>query len=170
MRKYIYAVLFLLILSTVKSNAQSFKERSYFEISAASGLKNHGITPVDFSFKFHVDLIPMAYIFISAEDNISLYKKNETKTYINGMSLGGGIGVRLLNHTKGSHALDVRFKSLSSVGGTDFKRTSYDASLAWYMKEHKFSPVVEIGYRYLDSRTNGFDNYGNAYVTFGLRY
>lgn len=170
MRKYIYAAMLLLALSTVRSYAQTFKERSYFEISAAKGLKNHGITPVDFSFKFHVDLIPLAYIFVSAEDNICLYKENEAKTYINGASIGGGVGVRLLNKTKGCHALDVRFKSLSSVGGTDFKRTSYDASLAWYMKGHKFSPVVEIGYRYLDSRTNGFDNYGNAYVTFGLRY
>lgn len=170
MKKYIYAVIFLLIFMSLGVSAQTFKERSYFEISAAKGLKNNGITPIDFSFKFHVDVIPMAYMFISAEDNISLYRENEIKTYINGTSLGGGIGVRLLNQTKGSHALDVRFKSLSSVGGTDFKRTSYDVSLAWYMNNLKFSPIVELGYRYLDSRTNGFDNYGNAYITFGLRY
>lgn len=170
MKKYIYAVIFLMALASSDLNAQTFKERFYFETSASSGLKNNGITPIDFSFKFHVDVIPIAYIFISAEDNISLYKEDKAKTYINGTSIGGGIGVKLLNRTKGIHALDVRFKSLSSVGGTDFKRTSYDASLAWYMKNHKFSPVVELGYRYLDSRTKGFDNYGNVYVSFGLRY
>ena len=160
----------LLTLSTSVLHAQSFEERSYFEVSAGTGLKNHGITPVDFSFKFHVDLVPAAYIFVSAEENLSLYKENEVKTYINGTSLGGGLGFRLLNQTKGSHALDVRFKSLSSVGGTDYKRTSYDISLAWYMKGLRFSPVAELGYRYLDSRTNGFDNYGNFYLSFGLRY
>lgn len=160
----------LLALSTFSLHAQSFKERSYFEVSAGTGLKNHGITPVDFSFKFHVDLIPVAYIFISAEENISLYKENDDKTYISGTGLGGGLGVRLLNNTKSSHALDVRVKSLSSVGGTDYKRTSYDASLAWYMKTHKFSPILELGYRYIDSRTKEFDNYGKVYISFGLRY
>ena len=170
MKKYIYAVVFLIVLVSSDLNAQTFKERFYFETSVASGVKNNGITPIDFSFKFHVDVIPLAYIFISAEDNISLFKEGKAKTYINGESLGGGVGVKLLNRTKGSHALDLRFKSLSSIGGTDFKRTSYDASLAWYMNNLKFSPIVELGYRYLDSRTNGFDNYGNAYITFGLRY
>ena len=33
-----------------------------------------------------------------------------------------------------------------------------------------FSPVVELGYRFMDFRTNGFENYGNAYLSFGIRY
>ena len=69
---------------------------------------------------------------------------------------------------KGKHALDVRVKSLST--SPDWKRNTYDASLAWYLKTEKFSPIVEFGYRYLDSRTKGIDNYGNAYLTIGLRY
>ena len=70
----------------------------------------------------------------------------------------------------GKHALDVRVKSLSTLGNPDWKRNTYDASLAWYLKTEKFSPIVELGYRYLDSRTKGIDNYGNAYLTIGLRY
>jgi hypothetical protein len=47
---------------------------------------------------------------------------------------------------------------------------TYDASLAWYLKSQKFSPVVELGYRYIKSKTTGIDNYGDVYVSVGLRY
>ncbi len=170
MKKFIYATTLLLALTTVKMNAQTFMERIHFEASAGTGLKNNGIKPIDFSFKFHVDVIPISYAFITIEDNISLYKDNGTKTYFNGTSLGGGLGIKLLNRTRSIHVLDVRAKALGSLGNPDWKRTTYDVSLAWYIKTYRFSPIVELGYRYLDSRIKGFDNYGNAYISFGLRY
>lgn len=170
MKKLICAIMFLLSLPAASVHAQTFKEMTFFELSAGSGVKHHGITPVDFSFKLHVDLLPFAYIFIAAEDNIALYKNDGAKSYSNGCSMGGGLGFKLLNGVKGKHALDVRVKSLSTLGSPDWKRNTYDASLAWYLKTEKFSPIVELGYRYLDSRTKGIDNYGNAYLTIGLRY
>ena len=117
MKELICAIMFLLSLPAASVHAQAFKEMTFFELSAGSGVKHHGITPVDFSFKLH-----------------------------------------------------VRVKSLSTLGSPDWKRNTYDASLAWYLKTEKFSPIVELGYRYLDSRTKGIDNYGNAYLTIGLRY
>ena len=59
------------------------------------------------------------YLFVTAEDNLSLYKDNGVKTYINGVSLGGGLGVKLLNRVKSIHSLDLRAKSLDSVGKPD---------------------------------------------------
>lgn len=64
----------------------------------------------------------------------------------------------------------VRAKAMGSLANPDWKRTTYDASLAWYMNAGKFSPVVELGYRFLDSRTKGVANYGGAYLSIGLRY
>lgn len=170
MKNLILTTTLLLAFTTANVQAQTFIERTHFEVSAGSGIKNHGITPVDFSFKLHVDVIPVLYLFVTAEDNLSLYKNNETKAYVNGASLGGGLGVRLLNHIKTAHALDIRAKSLDSLGKPDWKRTIYDISLAWYMKPGRFSPIVELGYRFLHSHTNSFDNYGNAYLSIGLRY
>lgn len=170
MKKFIFATTLLLVLTTVKTHAQSFMDRIHFEASAGIGAKNNGITPVDFSFKIHADVIPLAYVFVAVEDNLSLYKENGVKYYAKGVSLGGGLGVKLLNSTKTNHALDVRVKALGSLGSPDWKRTTYDAALAWYLKDCKFSPMVELGYRFLDSRTKGFDNYGNAYISIGLRY
>ena len=170
MKKFICAFTLLLALTTVGLHAQTFLDRVHFEGSACTGIKDNGITPVDFSFKLHVDVIPISYVFFTAEDNISLYKDNGDKKYTNGNSLGGGIGVKLLNGTKSIHALDIRVKALGSIGNPDWKRTTYDASLAWYISRGRFSPVVKLGYRYLDSRNKNFDNYGNAYISFGVRY
>lgn len=162
-----------LLIATITANdaqAQTFAERMHFETSVGAGIKEKGTTPIDFSFKFHVDVLRMSYVFITAEDNISLHKDNGVKTYYKGASLGGGLGVKLLNNAKSVHALDVRLKVLGALGGADWKHTTYDASLAWYMKAHRFSPVVELGYRHIDSRTNGIGNYGSAYLSIGLRY
>ncbi len=162
--------MFLLAATAVKMHAQTFKDRIHFETTAGIGIKNNGITPVDFSFRFHMDVLPIFYVFITAEDNIFLYKNDEAKTYSKGASLGGGLGVKLLNSKKSNQAIDVRVKALGNLGSPDWKYTTYNASLAWYIKSDKFSPVVEFGYRFLDSCTKGRDNYGNAYLSIGLRY
>lgn len=117
-----------------------------------------------------MDIVPIFYLFITAEDNLSLYKAREIKTYTNGVSLGGGLGIKLLNRVKSIHSLDLRAKSLDSLGKPDWERTTYDVSLAWYIKSYKFSPIVELGYRFIDSHTDKYDNYGNAYISIGLRY
>ena len=170
MNKTIYFLIFIFTVFANKTYAQSFKDRTHYEVMVGTGIKNNDKIPLDLSFKLRVDIISLAYMFITAEDNISLFKNKEARTYSNGASLGGGIGVKILNHSKGNHALDVRIKSLQSLGSPDWKRTTYDAGLAWYLKSEKFSPIVEFGYRFLDSRTKGIDNYGNAYLSVGLRY
>jgi len=152
--------------------AQSFFERVHFEASTGAGIENKGITPLDFSFKAHVDMLSRMYVFFSLENNLAHLNDNETKTYYKSNSLGGGVGVQLLGKNSTTHALDARMKVLTCVGNTDWKRTSFDACLTWYIKNNKtmFSPVVELGYRFLNSRTKGINNYGNAYLSFGIRY
>lgn len=170
MKKFIYATIFLLVSATAQIHAQTFMDRIHFEFSAGTGIKNNGIKPVDFSFKSFVEFISISYLFVTVEDNISLYNENGTKNYFKGASIGGGLGVKLLNHTKSNHALDIRAKALSSVGCPAWKRSSYDLSLAWYIKSYRFSPIVELGYRFIDSHTSGLGNYGNAYLSIGFRY
>lgn len=170
MKKHFVILAFLSLLSARSMYSQSFEDRIHFETTVGKGLPNKGITPIDFSVKFAVDVLPIFYAYITAEDNLSLYKSQNVKTYSNGTGLGGGLGVKLLHRIESKHALDVRAKALSSLGNPDWKRTTYDVSLAWYMKSEKFSPVVELGYRYIDSRTKSFDNYGNVYLSIGLRY
>lgn len=170
MRKLICAIMLLLAWSVDEVHSQTFGDGIHLEASAGTGIKDEGVTPVDFSFKLNVDFVSIFYLFIAAEDNISLYKRGGIKDHSKGVSGGGGVGVRLFNSVKSNHAFDFRVKSLASFGNPDWKRTTYDAALAWYLKSEKFSPVVELGYRFIDSRTKGFDNYGNAYLSIGLRY
>ncbi len=170
MTRFIYATTLLLALTTMKMHAQDFMDRVHFEFSAGTGLENNGITPVDFSVKSQVEFFSISYLFVTVEDNISLYKNEGEKTYYNGVGIGGGLGVKLLNSVKSIHALDIRAKALSSVGCPSWKRASYDVSLAWYLKSYRFSPVVELGYRFIDSHTQEIDNCGNAFLSIGFRY
>ena len=145
-------------------------DRIHFEAAASAGTRNQGLTPIDFSFKSHVDFVSITYLFVTVEDNVTLYKNREGKTYWNSVSLGGGLGVKLLDGTNSIHALDLRAKALDSVGDPAWERTTYDITLAWYIKEGRFSPIVELGYRFHDSHTKGLDNIGNAFLSIGIRY
>ena len=160
----------MLACTTVGIHAQTVMERIHFEFAAGTSVRQNGIKPIDFSFKSLVDFVSISYLFVTVEDNISLYKNDGVRTYSNGVSIGGGLGVSLLNGKQGIHGLDVRVKALDCVGSPAWKRTTYDAALAWHVRSGRFSPVVELGYRFLDSRTAGLDNYGNAYLSIGLRY
>ncbi len=168
MKRFVFVA--VLLLATSQLHAQTFADRIHFEVTAGSGIKSNGVTPVDFSFKSLVDFVSISYLFIAVEDNISLYNGNGVKTYYKGVGIGGGAGVKLLGRTSGIHGLDIRAKALGSVGSPAWKRSAYDLSLAWYIKAHRFSPVVELGYRFVDSRTAGFDNYGTVYMSIGFRY
>lgn len=170
MKKILFAAIVLLAASAAGAHAQTFMDRVHFEVSAAAGIKSKGITPIDFSFKSLVDFVSVSYLFITVEDNVSLYDVEGVKSYSNGAGIGGGAGVRLLNGAQGIHGLDVRAKAVGSVGNPHWERNSYDLSLAWYIRETRFSPVVELGYRFIDSRTRGIDNCGNVYLSIGFRY
>lgn len=93
--RFFFIVALLIAFASTETKAQTFIERTFFEVSTATGLRNNGITPIDFSFKCHVDIVPIFYLFITAEDNLSLYKAREIKTYTNGVSLGGGLGIKI---------------------------------------------------------------------------
>lgn len=119
MKRFIYFTMTLFAFTTVKLNAQSFMDRTHFEVTAGAGIENKGITPIDFSFKAHVEFVSISYLFVAVEDNVSLYRNDNVKTYYNGVSIGGGLGVKLLNNVKSIHALDIRAKALSSVGSPE---------------------------------------------------
>lgn len=169
MKKIVCLTTLLLALTAFNVNAKSFLDRLHTEFVAGAGLKNNSVTPVDFSFRILAEVFPRTQIFIVSEENLSLYDTNFVRTYYYGESLGGGLGIILLGaKEESSHTLDLRAQVLTSAGNTDWKRTSYDLALAYYLKS-RYTPILELGYRYNDSRTR-LDDFGTVYLKFGIRY
>lgn len=153
--------------------AQTFEDRIHAELAAGTGTKSKGMQSVDLSVKAGIDIIPHLYAFANVESNYSLYDRNDVRTWYKGQSIGGGLGAQLWTKKQSTDALDLRVKVLTSIGGSDWKRTTYDVSLAWYLQSPKrrvFTPVVEIGYRHINSRTMGLDNTNALYASIGLRF
>lgn len=174
MKRFFSIIMVLIAICAPKSGrAQSFADRLHFELAAGTGTKNKGIEPFDLSAKVGVDIIPHLYAFASAEGNLALSENNDVRTWYKSQSLGGGIGAQLWTKNQSADALDLRLKVLTSLGGSDWKRTTYDVSVAWYLQSSKkriFTPVAEIGYRYVNSRTIGLDNTSSFYVSLGFRF
>lgn len=86
LKKFLFLILMLVSL-VCKSNALSFSDRLHFEAAAGTGVKMHGITPLDYSFKLNVDVAPRFYVSVVTETEKSLYKDDKIKTYFNGRVL-----------------------------------------------------------------------------------
>lgn len=72
MKRIFYVAMLLFAFATLKLNAQSFMDRTHFEFTAGAGTEAKGITPIDFSFKAHVEFVAVSYLFVTVEDNVSL--------------------------------------------------------------------------------------------------
>ena len=168
-KKIICLTALLLALTSVNVNADSYWDDIHFEFVAGLGNKSNSITPSDFASRIHTKFISRTYLFVSLENNLALYENNSVKTYYSGFAGGGGIGVKLFGaKEESSSALDLRAQVVGSVDSVDWKRTSYELSLAYYLKS-RWTPVIELGYRYTDSRT-GLGDFGRVYLRLGLRY
>lgn len=179
MKRIVFATMLMLGVSTGISHAQSFTDRLHFEVSEGVACRHNNIRQFDTSFKLGVDISKRLYAFAAYEGNVALYSKNDVRTYFSGGSLGGGLGFKLMNDANFPLAFDLRVMALTSLGGSkwlggeDWKRTNYDASLVMYLnsnKKHYITPVLGLGYRYTDSRTVGLKNMGNIYASIGFRF
>lgn len=164
-----FAIIAMTLLCCV-GHAQTSNSHVHFEMATSYGLESKNVTPIDFSFNAQYDIIPIIYAFASVDRNLALYDADAENCYYEGELLGGGIGIHLWGNNKDKHVLDARLKVLTSIGNSDWKQTSYYTCLAWYMKNLEFSPVVEIGFRHIDSKTSYLNDYRSVFLSIGLRY
>lgn len=75
-----YSLIYLFLFSYI-THAQSVTDKLYFEDAVGTGIENKGITPLDLSFKAHIDITSKIYVFASTETNFSYYKENAIETY-----------------------------------------------------------------------------------------
>lgn len=171
MRQLIYIIILVASVSFPNvTYSQSLEKRMNFEIVGGTGLKNKGTVPIDFSFRFLFKIVPISYVFVDVEEDVSLHSEGQKRYYTSGHYIGGGLGLSMLNKLKTNHALDIRIKALGNVGKTNWKHTTYDACLSWYLKNVGFSPIVELGYKFMDSKIDSYSNYNSIYMSIGLRY
>ena len=113
------------------------------------------------------------------EGELGLYS-GEDRDFFTSQALGAGVDVTLLRATKSTGwvsegtTLDIRCQALASVGSADFKHSSYSVQMLYNMRGPGYgkymTPVIGIGYRYMDMRTNGFKDTHNFYLSVGIRY
>ena len=171
MKRFICLTALMFALTAVNVNADSYWDDVHFEYVAGIGYKSNSMRPSDFAFRIHTKFISRTYLFTSLEENLVLYDNNSDKTYYSGFAGGGGLGVTLLGaKEESSCALDLRALVVAnSVKKVEWQRVSYELALAFYLKSHRWTPIVELGYRYTDSRT-GPDDFGRVYLRLGLRF
>ncbi|MCR4773278.1 MAG: DUF481 domain-containing protein [Prevotella sp.] len=161
-----------MVVPMMAQENKSFADRLMFEINMGAGVKQHGITPITATFNAGVNVTKRFYAFASVEGMTGLYKNGAVKTYERAANIGGGLGYNLWTNKSGSDALDLKASATTTVGGSNWKNTAYTVQLVEYLgaKNSSVKPFFGLGYRYIDSHHSAFANYGNVYVTIGLRF
>ena len=90
-------------------------------------------------------------------------------TEIELMSSGGGVGFSFARDDNRQTAWDIRTGIKTSIGNPSWKQTTYDVSVIWKDAGKKRRPkaFMGLGFRYMDSHTDGIPNLSIFYATVG---
>ena len=136
----------------------------------------HNLTPWFFFSGITVNPVGRLTVGASYVFFLGLYHPEGEKRYLTSHGIGGSLGYRLFqaNHDrylfKKDFVVELRVRYAHSLGGRcDLEYNLYDAGLLFYNKRHKRIPYFTIGYRNVDSRTDGIRNMNALYLSITLR-
>lgn len=189
-----FLVVLLLALPMLGASAQNVKQekldsfmvvmpQSFFERLSAScnlsvGLQNKNTTPLMMGVDFGYEVLPRLRVLFKMDYAMALRSVEGVRTYDNALLLGGGLSYRLFGGkgytqpAQAKDALELQFTAGGSVGKMDWKQNYYDFGLL-YTTRHRLSictPILGLGYRYVNSHAAGMKNYGGVYATIGMRF
>lgn len=157
-------------MQNVKDNSNnSFIDRMMLNLDFGTALyKQKERQVMSFGADLGFKITKKFYMFATAERMLALYD-NPENSYLSTTNLGGGLGYTL--GRVGYIDIDLYGKVGASVGHTDWKNVTYDARLMFRIKRCKLINVnVSIGYRHINSRTSGIDNYNGVFGTIGFGF
>lgn len=189
-----FLVVLLLALPMLGASAQNVKQekldsflvvmpQSFFERLSASynfslGLQNKNTTPLMMGVDFGYEVLPRLRVIFKMDYAMALRSVKGVRTYDDALLLGGGLSYRLFGGkgytqpAQAKDALELQFTAGGSVGKMDWKQNYYDFGLL-YTTRHRLSictPILGLGYRYVNSHAAGMKNYGGVYATIGMRF
>jgi hypothetical protein len=160
----------ILVLFTAMSvNAQSVKETS--EVIAENlfvngefsfGFDHSGMHTRSYSHQVGYKVTRNFYPLIHVGTMIGLYHRGEEKDYFNTANIGAGVGFSIIPQ------LDVHALYNTSMGNRGWKYNTYEVGLTLKGKTRS-SETYGFGYRYVNSRTEGVDDYKGLFVSIGFR-
>ncbi|MBQ6193262.1 MAG: hypothetical protein IJK43_02345 [Prevotella sp.] len=168
-------LLILAFLPMIMANAQTENNGSgvlFLEGSMFRGFKSNDIIPIGTQLGLGYRLTNRFYPMLTVEYLSGHYKTTDIKTFYDSGNLGIALGYSLLKKEENDFSflnnIDIRVNAGTTVGHTDWKYLYYGAELKLGFRKNN-TPIIGIGYRYIDSHTETIDDYKGFYVSLGLR-
>ena len=170
-------LLFLALAQMTLLNAQTTNHESDFgnlflEGSVVRGLKSDGISPVGAQIGIGYNVTSRFYPMITAEYLSGHYNESGMKTFYDSGNIGFGLGYTFLrgknDYLSFLQNADLRVNVGTTIGHVDWKYNYYGVELKMGFRKTN-TPVIGVGYRYMNSRTEGLSNYKGVFVTLGFK-
>lgn len=163
-----FAIILVLFMA-MSVNAQSVKKTSeviaenlFVKGEFSFGFDHAGMHTRSYSHQVGYKVTKSFYPLVHVGTMIGLYHRGEEKDYFNTANIGVGAGYSIVPQ------LDVHALYYTSLGNRGWKYNTYEVGLTLKGKKRS-SETYGFGYRFVDSRTNGIDNYKGLFVSIGFR-
>ena len=161
-------MLLFVLFAAMSVNAQS--ENKVAELMAkhwvssgtfSFGFDRAGMHTRSYSLRSGYEVLPKFVPFYQLETQIGLYHKGQEKDYFNTVNMGLGARYNLIPQI-GVHGLWA-----TSLGNRGWKYNLYEVGVT-LKGSRKQSQTLGFGYRFVDSRTKGIDDYKGFFVSVGF--
>ena len=161
----------------IKMKQQTKSAFVFGRAETSVSFKQHEMTPVVSFVTLGIEPVKRLNVGVSYINFLGLGSKNQdgSRLYLKSHGLGGSISWQLLeatgkdgcSETAAGYCIQARYGH--SIGNGDLKYNLYDIGLVCYLRVGKFSPSsLTVGYRFIDSRTEGIRNHNGVYLSLGI--
>lgn len=187
MKKQIICLLTILEFTTLggvttvygQTNANDSTDQyaaAFCEMNINTSPKQHGITMSSGNILLGIHVWKPLSVLLEYQNTLGLYDKDGVRTYYRtNTAFGGGLSCNVYQEKAGKGifegrlGIDMRTLFSTTVGHPDWKYRQYNIEATFYDRMHKvYTPILGIGYRYVDSITEGMSNLSNVYVQVGI--
>lgn len=167
--------------TTGDSLQNSYPLPVFLEFGIGYTPRQNGITSYYPSITAGYEVINRVSVFYSHEWDLML-NRNKDKRYEWSKMMGGGLSYRFVGMSlkqsathRASNAVDVRAYVTTTYGKVDVKHTDYNLKFVNYVYRGKGALLtanmyIGLGYKYIDSHTEGIKNSHNFYAELGVRF
>lgn len=168
---------FVLLAMANTIMAQSYEKSVttplHVEIGMGAGTANNGILPIDANVNVNYTLGGRFTLQAVMQSSYFVPKYGTTDSYNRATNLGGGVGY-IFAPEKNDKLGDFELRACvtTTIGGSNYKNTSYDLGIYWYShtNKHKLIPIVGIGYRFRNYSDKSISDYNGAFFSLGIRF
>lgn len=144
----------------------------YFDAGFEAGTPFKKLTPLSFDLTVGYRLTNTFGVFAKGKQLWGMYKDGDYRTYFDSRNLGGGVYYNFFKEAATANTWSANASVTTSIGNVNWKNTSYDIGVSYTIGGNgkALNTTFGLGYRFINSRTDGMNNWNGLFARIGIGF